>query len=100
MIGCSCPQQGATRVSNPLHMTPSKAVQIMDEASVQRALARIAREILERNGGPEGLVLMGIRRRGDLLARLLQDEIRAAVGQDVPLGALDITLYRDDLATV
>jgi pyrimidine operon attenuation protein/uracil phosphoribosyltransferase len=72
----------------------------MDEASVQRALARIAREILERNGGPDGLVLVGIRRRGDLLARLLRDEIREADGHEIPLGALDITLYRDDLATV
>ena len=72
----------------------------MDEAAVRRALARIAREILERNGGPDGLVLVGIRRRGDLLARLLQEEIRDAGGHDVPLGALDITLYRDDLATV
>lgn len=81
-------------------MAASKPVQIMDEASVQRALARIAREILERNGGPDGLVLVGIRRRGDLLARLLRDEIRTADGHDIPLGALDITLYRDDLATV
>ena len=81
-------------------MAPSKAVQIMDEAAVRRALARIAREILERNGGPDGLVLVGIRRRGDLLAHLLQEEIREADGHEIPLGALDITLYRDDLATV
>jgi pyrimidine operon attenuation protein/uracil phosphoribosyltransferase len=81
-------------------MAAPNPVQIMDEASVQRALARIAREILERNGGPDGLVLVGIRRRGDLLARLLRDEIRAADGHEIPLGALDITLYRDDLATV
>ncbi|HSM07056.1 MAG TPA: bifunctional pyr operon transcriptional regulator/uracil phosphoribosyltransferase PyrR [Longimicrobiales bacterium] len=81
-------------------MASSKPVQIMDEASVRRALARISREILERNGGPDGLVLMGIRRRGDLLARLLHEEILSADGHDVPLGALDITLYRDDLATV
>ena len=81
-------------------MAPSNAVQLMDEAAVQRALARIAREILERNGGPDGLVLIGIRRRGDLLARLLQEEIRQADGHEIPLGAVDITLYRDDLATV
>jgi pyrimidine operon attenuation protein/uracil phosphoribosyltransferase len=81
-------------------MAPSNPVQIMDEASVRRALARISREILERSGGPEGVVLMGIRRRGDLLARLLKEEILQAEGHDIPLGALDITLYRDDLATV
>ncbi|MEJ2540120.1 MAG: bifunctional pyr operon transcriptional regulator/uracil phosphoribosyltransferase PyrR [Gemmatimonadota bacterium] len=45
-------------------------------------------------------MLVGIRRRGDLLARLLQEELRSAEGHEVPLGALDITLYRDDLATV
>ena len=73
---------------------------LMDEAAVRRALARMAREIVERNEGVEGLVLMGIRRRGDRLAALLQDEIRSAAGVEVPVGVLDITLYRDDLATV
>lgn len=77
-----------------------ETLQIMDEASVRRALARMSREILERNQGPEGLVLMGIRRRGDHLAALLQEEIRVAEGVEVPIGALDITLYRDDLAAV
>ncbi|UCC25040.1 MAG: bifunctional pyr operon transcriptional regulator/uracil phosphoribosyltransferase PyrR [Gemmatimonadales bacterium] len=77
------------------HLTP-----IMDETAVQRALARMAREIVERHGGTEGLVLMGIRRRGDHLAELIRREIMAAEGTDVPTGALDITLYRDDLHTV
>jgi pyrimidine operon attenuation protein/uracil phosphoribosyltransferase len=72
----------------------------MDAAAVRRALARMAREIVERNDGVEGLVLMGIRRRGDHLAALLRDEIRSAEGATVPVGVLDITLYRDDLATV
>lgn len=72
----------------------------MDAAAVRRALARMARELVERNEGVEGLVLMGIRRRGDHLATLLRDEIRSAEGVEVPVGVLDITLYRDDLATV
>jgi len=77
------------------HVTP-----IMDETAVRRALARMAREVVERTGGASRLILMGIRRRGDHLAALLREEIRGAEGVDVPLGALDITLYRDDLATV
>jgi pyrimidine operon attenuation protein / uracil phosphoribosyltransferase len=81
-------------------MANPERLALMDEAAVRRALARMAREIVERNEGVEGLVLMGIRRRGDLLAALLQDEIRSAAGVDVPVGILDITLYRDDLATV
>lgn len=80
---------------------PSQPVtQIMDEAAVRRTLGRVAREILDRNDGPQGLVLMGIRRRGDHLADLLRAEIAQAEGAEVPMGALDITLYRDDLATV
>lgn len=72
----------------------------MDDQAVRRALARMAREIVEKNDGTDNLVLMGIRRRGDELAALLRDEIERAEGARVPLGVLDITLYRDDLATV
>jgi pyrimidine operon attenuation protein/uracil phosphoribosyltransferase len=72
----------------------------MDEAAVRRALARMAREIVERNAGREGLVLMGIRRRGDVLAGLLAEEVARAEGTPPATGALDITLYRDDLAQV
>jgi pyrimidine operon attenuation protein/uracil phosphoribosyltransferase len=81
-------------------MARENVTQIMDEASVRRALARMAREMVERNGGAEGLILMGIRRRGDHLAAILREEILEAEGREVPVGALDITLYRDDLATV
>jgi pyrimidine operon attenuation protein/uracil phosphoribosyltransferase len=81
-------------------MDSRQVTEIMDASAVRRALARVAREILERNGGPQGLILMGIRRRGDHLAALLQEEIESAEGGSVPMGALDITLYRDDLATV
>ena len=72
---------------------------IMDEPTVRRALGRMGREIVEKHGGPEGLILMGIRRRGDHLAELLREEIQSAEGVSVPTGALDITLYRDDLGT-
>ncbi|MDT8339914.1 MAG: bifunctional pyr operon transcriptional regulator/uracil phosphoribosyltransferase PyrR [Longimicrobiales bacterium] len=81
-------------------MSSERVTPIMDETAVRRALARMAREVVERTGGTAGLVLMGIRRRGDHLAALLHGEIRSAEQVEVPLGALDITLYRDDLATV
>ncbi len=70
---------------------------VMDADAVQRALRRISYEIIERNRGAENLVLVGIRRRGVPLARILADNIRRTEGIDVPVGALVITLYRDDL---
>lgn len=72
----------------------------MDQAAVRRALARMAREIVEKNDGTENMVLMGIHRRGDEIAVLLQEEIESAEGVRVPVGTLDITLYRDDLAAI
>jgi pyrimidine operon attenuation protein/uracil phosphoribosyltransferase len=73
------------------------ASRLMDEADIRRALTRIAHEILERNKGAEDLVLVGIAARGDDIARRLAAEIRRIEGTDVPVGALDITFYRDDI---
>jgi pyrimidine operon attenuation protein / uracil phosphoribosyltransferase len=70
---------------------------VMDADRVGRSLARIAHEILERNRTLEELALIGIRSRGVPLARRLSATIREISGHDVPTGALDITLYRDDL---
>jgi len=77
-----------------------KAV-ILDEKDVERALTRIAHEIVERNKGTQNLVLVGIRQRGDHLAQRLGDRIREIEKMPAPLpvGALDITFYRDDLAS-
>lgn len=72
---------------------------ILDTAGIGRALTRIAHEILEKNKGTDGLALVGIRTGGDHLARLLRDRIREIEGVDVPLGAVDITMYRDDLGS-
>jgi len=69
----------------------------MDADRVSRSLARIAHEILERNRTLEELALIGIRSRGVPLAKRLSATIREISGHDVPTGALDITLYRDDL---
>src|SRR5256714_4330846 len=70
---------------------------LMDEAEIRRAATRIAHEILERNKGAEGVVLVGIAARGDDLARRLAAEIERIEGVDVPVGVLDITFYRDDI---
>jgi pyrimidine operon attenuation protein/uracil phosphoribosyltransferase len=72
---------------------------LMNAVEMRRALVRIAHEIMERNRGPERLMLIGIRNRGVPLARRLAAMIRDLEGVEVPLGELDITLYRDDLNT-
>ena len=70
---------------------------VMDGEGIDRALTRIACEILERNTGVADLVLVGIRTGGMFLAQRLQKKIAASEGITLPLGILDITLYRDDL---
>ena len=70
---------------------------VMDASRMGRSLTRIAHEIVERNRGVEDLALIGIRARGVPLANRLAAEIKQIAGVDVPTGALDITLYRDDL---
>ena len=71
---------------------------ILDQAGINRAVTRIAHEILEYNKGGTDLALIGIRTGGDHLASLLQARIDEIEGLQVPLGAVDITMYRDDLA--
>jgi len=71
--------------------------EIMDEKALDRALTRIAHEILERNKGVEDLVIIGIKTRGITLAKRLCSKIKTIEGKEVPLGALDITSYRDDI---
>jgi pyrimidine operon attenuation protein / uracil phosphoribosyltransferase len=73
------------------------ASRLMDEAEVRRAVTRIAHEIIERNKGAEAVVLVGIAARGDDLAKRLSAEIGRIEGHTVPVGALDITFYRDDI---
>lgn len=85
---------------SPTQVPMQPSPEVLDEAAVRRTLSRMAREIIERVGGHEGLVLMGIRRRGDKLAALLKADIDQAEGCDLPLGVLDITLYRDDIGAV
>lgn len=70
---------------------------VMDADRISRALTRIAHEIVERNRGVENLALVGIRSRGVPLAKRVARALKDITGDDVPTGALDITLYRDDL---
>jgi pyrimidine operon attenuation protein/uracil phosphoribosyltransferase len=74
--------------------------QLMSPSEIDRTLVRMAHEIVERNGGIEGLGLIGIRRRGVPLAERLNKVIARIDHRPVPVGALDITFYRDDLSTI
>ncbi|MGE5585213.1 MAG: bifunctional pyr operon transcriptional regulator/uracil phosphoribosyltransferase PyrR [Bacillota bacterium] len=81
-------------------MTLVDKAQIMDAEGMRRAMVRMAHEILEKNGGTENLALVGIRTRGFPLAGRLAAAISHIEGKRLPVGVLDITLYRDDLSTI
>ena len=74
--------------------------QLMEAAEIDRTLSRLAHELVERNRGTTDLCLIGIRRRGVPLSQRLARAIQAIDGSVLPVGTLDITLYRDDLSTV
>jgi len=74
--------------------------QIMGADDLRRALVRIAHEIVEGNGGTDGLVMVGVHSRGVPLAQRLSAMIREHEGVEVPVGSLDITYYRDDLTKI
>jgi len=78
-------------------MDRSQTAEVLDEQGIDRALTRIAHEIVERNKGAANLVLIGVRRRGEHLARRIAARLKEIEGVEVPVGTLDITLYRDDI---
>ena len=80
-------------------MTFKGKAEVMDGKGIERAITRIAHEILERNKGGENLVLIGMRSRGIFLAQRLSKEISDIEGGHPPVGVLDISFYRDDIAT-
>lgn len=82
------------------HRTIVEKAQIMSGDDMRRAISRLSHEILERNSGPSGLVICGIRTRGQYLAERIVEKLHEIEDVRVPLGILDITLYRDDLQTV
>ena len=80
-------------------MSASRTV-LLGADDVRRAVSRIAHEIVERDRDISHLAIVGIRSRGDVLAQRFRDAIKANEGAEVPLGSLDITLYRDDLTRI
>jgi pyrimidine operon attenuation protein / uracil phosphoribosyltransferase len=76
---------------------PDKS-KLLDKEAIRRSIVRIAHEILEKNKGTDELCLVGIRKRGVYLAERLKDAIQAIEKIEIPVGILDITLYRDDLS--
>ncbi len=74
-----------------------RKIEIMDAVAIRRGLARITHEIIEQNQGVEKIYLLGIKRRGIPLSRMLADNIKKFEGVDVPVGYIDITQHRDDL---
>jgi pyrimidine operon attenuation protein/uracil phosphoribosyltransferase len=74
--------------------------ELMDESSINRSLRRLTHEIIEKNRGTQDLVIVGIRNRGDSLAKRIIQSIQEIEGVEVPLGVLDITLYRDDFERI
>jgi pyrimidine operon attenuation protein/uracil phosphoribosyltransferase len=81
----------------PVSGDPAAARPVLEAADVSRALTRIAHEILERNHGPDGIVLLGIPTRGVPLARRIAAKVAEVEGGEIPVGSLDVTMYRDDL---
>jgi pyrimidine operon attenuation protein / uracil phosphoribosyltransferase len=74
--------------------------QLMTATEIDRTIQRLAHEIVEKSGGTVNLALIGVRRRGVPLAKRISQAMRGIDGVDVPVGTLDITLYRDDLSKV
>ena len=72
---------------------------VIDESQIKRAVTRISHEILERNKGAGNVAIVGIRTRGEDLARRIAEQINSIEGKEVPRGVVDITLYRDDISS-
>lgn len=81
-------------------MKLKEKAKVLDAEQIDKALVRMAHEVLESNKDTGGLAIVGIRTRGAVLAQRLAGKIRSIAGAEIPVGALDITLYRDDLTTV
>jgi pyrimidine operon attenuation protein/uracil phosphoribosyltransferase len=77
----------------------NESYKIVDKQGLDRILTRISHEILEKNKGSQNLVLIGMRTRGEFLAKRIHEKIKLIDNADLPLGVLDVTLYRDDFRT-
>jgi pyrimidine operon attenuation protein/uracil phosphoribosyltransferase len=85
--------------STPMALTETKS-QLMSGSEVDRALVRLAHDVLEKTRGTEPVVVVGIQRRGAVLGKRLAEKMESVAGRSIPIGILDITLYRDDLSVV
>jgi pyrimidine operon attenuation protein/uracil phosphoribosyltransferase len=83
----------------PVTGDPDAARPVLEAPDVSRALTRIAHEILERNRGASDVVLLGIPTRGVYLAQRIAAKVAEVEGREIPVGSLDVTMYRDDLRT-
>src|SRR5271168_1500034 len=92
------PVRVCARITPSMHVVEKS--QLMSATEIDRTLQRVAHEIVERSGGTKHLALIGIVRRGVPLAQRIAQAMRGIDGVDVPVGILDITLYRDDLSKV
>src|SRR5256884_729437 len=95
-----CFRAAATNDTITRPMRIVEKAQLMSAAEIDRTLQRLAHEIVEKSGGTKNLALIGIRRRGVPLAQRIAQAMRGIDGVEVPVGILDITLYRDDLSKV
>ncbi len=77
----------------------AETIEILDSQGISRAVTRIAHEILEKNKGVEDLVLIGIRTGGAHLAIVLQEKLAEIESSEIPLGLIDVTMYRDDISS-
>ena len=91
------PGADALPVPDPASSMPDTSRLVLDADQIARACARMAHQILEANRGAEGLILLGIPTRGVTLAHRLAAAMAAVEGTHIPVGALDVTMYRDDL---
>jgi pyrimidine operon attenuation protein / uracil phosphoribosyltransferase len=80
-------------------MNNNKIIQLMDAHAINKAIARIAHEVIERNADIADIAIVGIRTRGEYLAQRLIDTMQSLTGETLAHGVLDITLYRDDIMT-
>ena len=91
------PNAAPDAAPDPTPVTDETGRVVLDSGDITRALTRISHEILERNKGADGLVLLGIPTRGVHLARRIAGHMSRVEGAEVPVGSVDVTMYRDDL---
>ena len=97
-VGLFGDARGYVRITPDMKIV--EKAQLMSASEIDRTLQRLAHEIVEKSGGTKDLAMIGIRRRGVPLAQRIAQAMRGIDGVDVPVGTLDITLYRDDLSKV